>query len=59
MTIINHSSNRSCIVVVCDVCSVFQCENLNDAEQMTWMIVDHVNDLIQLAREPPVQDLLG
>ena len=36
-----------------------QCENLSDAEQMTWVIVNHVNDLIQLSLEPPVQDFIA
>ena len=37
---------------------MFQCENLNDAEHMTGVIINHVNDLIQLSHEPPVQDFI-
>ena len=37
----------------------FQCENLNDAEHMTWVIINHVNDLIHLSQEPPVQDFIS
>lgn len=43
------------IILLCD----YVCENLNDAEQMTWLIVNYVNDLIQLSSETPVQDFIG
>ena len=35
-----------------------QCENLSDAEHMTWLIINHVFDLILLLTEPPVQDFM-
>ena len=38
---------------------IFQCENLNDAEHVTWVIINHVNDLIHLSLEPPVQDFVS
>ncbi|XP_023232349.1 huntingtin-like [Centruroides sculpturatus] len=43
------------IILLCD----YVCENLNDAEQMTWLIVNYVNDLIQLSTETPVQDFIS
>jgi len=36
----------------------FQCENLNDSEHMTWVLINHVRDLIELSQEPPVQDFI-
>ena len=36
-----------------------QCENLNDSEHMTWVLINHVKDLIELAHENPVQDFIG
>ena len=42
----------------CD-CNIFQCENLNDAEHMTWVIINHVAELIELSHEPPVQDFIS
>ena len=35
-----------------------QCENLNDSEHMTWVIINHVRDLIELCEESPVQDFI-
>ena len=35
-----------------------QCENLTDAEHMTQLIINHVNDLVELSHESPVQDLV-
>ena len=49
--IIQHDLHRCC-------CYWLQCENLNDAEHMTWVIINHVNDLIDLSQEPPVQDFI-
>ena len=37
---------------------VLQCENMLDAEHMTWLVINHVTDLIQLSRESPVQDFI-
>ncbi|KAK3095770.1 hypothetical protein FSP39_018831 [Pinctada imbricata] len=39
--------------------SDYVCENLLDAEQMTWLVINHVNDLIFLSRESPVQDIIS
>ncbi|KAL5022595.1 hypothetical protein ScPMuIL_001750 [Solemya velum] len=43
------------LVLFCD----FVCENLNDAEHMTWLIINHVSDLIELSQESPVQDFIS
>ena len=45
-----------CVMSLCDV--GWQCENLNDADHTTAVIVDHVVDLVQLSHEPPVQDFI-
>ncbi|XP_041368406.1 huntingtin-like isoform X2 [Gigantopelta aegis] len=39
--------------------SDYVCENLNDAEHMTWLIINHVSDIIELSHEPPVQDFIS
>nr|XP_006822985.1 PREDICTED: huntingtin [Saccoglossus kowalevskii] len=36
-----------------------QCENLTDAEPMTWLIINHVSDIIDLSHEPPVLDFIS
>ncbi|XP_019635502.1 PREDICTED: huntingtin-like [Branchiostoma belcheri] len=36
-----------------------KCQNLSDVEHMTWVIINHVKDLIELAQEPPVQDFIS
>lgn len=36
-----------------------QCQNLHDSEHLTWLIVNHVRDLINLSHEPPVQDFIS
>ena len=38
---------------------ILQCENLNDSEHMTWVLINHVKDLIELAHENPVQDFIS
>ncbi|KAG5845042.1 hypothetical protein ANANG_G00134640 [Anguilla anguilla] len=35
------------------------CQNLHDSEHLTWLIVNHVEDLITLSHEPPVQDFIS
>lgn len=39
--------------------SLAQCQNLHDSEHLTWLIVNHIQDLISLSREPPVQDFIS
>ncbi|XP_061171379.1 huntingtin-like isoform X1 [Saccostrea echinata] len=46
---------RGGIILFCD----FVCENMLDAEHMTWLVINHVSDLIQLSRESPVQDFVS
>ena len=36
-----------------------QCQNLHDSEHLTWLIVNHIQDLISLSHEPPVQDFIS
>ena len=41
----------------CWLCA--QCQNLHDSEHLTWLIVNHIQDLISLSHEPPVQDFIS
>ncbi|XP_013930191.1 PREDICTED: huntingtin-like, partial [Thamnophis sirtalis] len=36
-----------------------QCQNLHDSEHLTWLTVNHVQELISLSHEPPVQDFIS
>ena len=49
---INLSLSSLCILV-------FQCENMNDAEQLTWLLVNHIEEVVSLSTEPPVQELIA
>lgn len=49
---INLSPSSLCI-------SVLQCENMNDAEQLTWLLVNHIEEVVSLSAEPPVQELIA
>ncbi|XP_040822385.1 huntingtin [Ochotona curzoniae] len=46
---------RGALVLFCD----YVCQNLHDSEHLTWLIVNHVQDLISLSHEPPVQDFIS
>ncbi|KAF3687242.1 Huntingtin Huntington disease protein -like protein [Channa argus] len=46
---------RGAIILFCD----YVCQNLHDSEHLTWLIVNHVRDLIRLSHEPPVQDFIS
>ncbi|XP_060044468.1 huntingtin isoform X2 [Erinaceus europaeus] len=46
---------RGALILFCD----YVCQNLHDSEHLTWLVVNHVRDLIGLAQEPPVQDFLS
>nr|CAD7264749.1 unnamed protein product [Timema shepardi] len=35
------------------------CENLNDAEQLSWLLVNHTEEIVALSTEPPVQELIA
>ncbi|XP_052100645.1 huntingtin-like [Mytilus californianus] len=43
------------LVLFCD----YVCENLSDAEQLTWLVINHVGDLIELVQESPVLDFVS
>ncbi|XP_015112466.1 huntingtin [Diachasma alloeum] len=34
------------------------CENMNDAESLTWLVMNHIEETMNLANEPPVRDLV-
>uniref|UniRef100_A0A061QFU3 Putative huntingtin n=1 Tax=Cupiennius salei TaxID=6928 RepID=A0A061QFU3_CUPSA len=46
---------RGGILLLCD----YVCENSTDVVQMTWLIVNHVNDIIDLSLETTVQDFIS
>ncbi|XP_063313793.1 huntingtin [Pelobates fuscus] len=46
---------RGALILFCD----YVCQNLHDSEHLTWLIVNHVQDLIYLSHEPPVQDFIS
>lgn len=43
------------LILLCD----YLCENIYDAEPMTWLIVNHVSEIIRLSSEPPVSDFIS
>ncbi|XP_020289764.1 huntingtin isoform X2 [Pseudomyrmex gracilis] len=45
---------RGGIILFCD----YICENLNDVEPLTWLLVNHIEEAINIATESPVRDLL-
>uniref|UniRef100_A0A8C0WDC1 Huntingtin n=1 Tax=Castor canadensis TaxID=51338 RepID=A0A8C0WDC1_CASCN len=46
---------RGALILFCD----YVCQNLHDSEHLTWLIVNHIQDLISLSHEPPVQDFIS
>uniref|UniRef100_A0A8D2ABU0 Huntingtin n=1 Tax=Sus scrofa TaxID=9823 RepID=A0A8D2ABU0_PIG len=46
---------RGALILFCD----YVCQNLHDSEHLTWLIVNHIQDLIHLSHEPPVQDFIS
>ena len=38
---------------------IFQCDNLGDVEQVTWLLVHHMEDIVALSKEIPVQELIA
>ncbi|XP_034443327.1 huntingtin isoform X2 [Hippoglossus hippoglossus] len=46
---------RGALILFCD----YVCQNLHDSEHLTWLIVNHVRDLINISHEPPVQDFIS
>ncbi|CAG2108008.1 unnamed protein product, partial [Medioppia subpectinata] len=45
---------RGSLILFCD----FVCENMNDAEHMTWLIVQNINQIIKLCHELPVSEFI-
>ncbi|KAK2585924.1 hypothetical protein KPH14_010508 [Odynerus spinipes] len=43
------------IILFCD----YVCENLNDAEPLTWLLVNHIEEAVRIATESPVRELLA
>lgn len=43
------------LILLCD----YLCENIYDAEPMTWLIVNHVSEIIRLSSETPVSDFIS
>ncbi|EPQ20418.1 Huntingtin [Myotis brandtii] len=46
---------RGALILFCD----YVCQNLHDSEHLTWLVVNHIQDLISLSHEPPVQDFIS
>ncbi|XP_062991957.1 huntingtin isoform X2 [Elgaria multicarinata webbii] len=46
---------RGALILFCD----YVCQNLHDSEHLTWLTVNHIQDLINLSHEPPVQDFIS
>ncbi|KAM7156171.1 huntingtin isoform 1-T1 [Molossus nigricans] len=46
---------QGALILFCD----YVCQNLHDSEHLTWLIVNHIQDLISLSHEPPVQDFIS
>lgn len=46
---------RGGTILFCD----YVCENINDAEPLTWLLVNHIEETIHLATEPPVRELVA
>ena len=46
---------RGGTILFCD----YVCENLNDAEPLTWLLVNHIEEAIRLVTEPPVRELIA
>ncbi|XP_024941677.1 huntingtin isoform X2 [Cephus cinctus] len=42
-------------ILFCD----YVCENLSDAEPLTWLLVNHIEETINLATESPVRELVA
>ncbi|XP_023820147.1 huntingtin isoform X4 [Oryzias latipes] len=56
LAVVNREIVRSgALILFCD----YVCQNLHDSEHLTWLIVNHVRDLIALSHEPPVQDFIS
>ena len=45
---------RGTIVLLCD----FACESMSNAEQMTWLIINHIHEILLWSHELPVRDFI-
>ncbi|RWS13922.1 huntingtin-like isoform X3 [Dinothrombium tinctorium] len=45
---------RGALILLCD----FVCENMNDAEQLTWLIINNIKDIVQWSYELPIRDFI-
>ena len=45
---------RGTLILLCD----FICENLTDAEHMTWLIVQYINDIVKWSYELPIAEFI-
>ena len=46
---------RGALILFCD----FVCENMNDAEHLTWLIVYNINEIIKLCHESPIAEFIS
>lgn len=42
-------------ILYCD----YMCENIGDAEQLTWLLVNHIEYIVRLSNEAPVSELIS
>lgn len=42
-------------ILYCD----YMCENISDAEQLTWLLVNHIEYVVRLSTEAPVSELIS
>ncbi|XP_053209649.1 huntingtin-like [Panonychus citri] len=45
---------RSALILLCD----FVCENMNDVEQLTWLIINNIYEIIRWSYELPIRDFI-
>uniref|UniRef100_T1KK12 Huntingtin n=1 Tax=Tetranychus urticae TaxID=32264 RepID=T1KK12_TETUR len=46
--------HRSALILMCD----FVCENMNDVEQLTWLIINNIYEIIRWSYELPIRDFI-
>lgn len=46
--------SRAALILMCD----FVCENMNDVEHLTWLIVNNIYDIIRWSYELPIRDFI-
>ncbi|XP_074597551.1 huntingtin isoform X2 [Brevipalpus obovatus] len=45
---------RAALILMCD----FICENINDVEHLTWLVINNIHDIIQWSYELPIRDFI-